>query len=85
LNHLENSSPKEQVSARESAGATTRRPGRIRSPDAIREDEPNVVLMLPSDLKEIVEQLNFTREWGRRLRCAHQRSSSNHEVDREEL
>jgi hypothetical protein len=67
LNHLENSSPKEQVSARESAGATTRLPGRIRSPDAIREDEPDVVRTLPWDLNEIVEQLNFIREWGRRF------------------
>jgi len=37
----------------------------IRSPDAIREDRPDVVLILPWNLKdEIVEQLRFIREWG---------------------
>jgi hypothetical protein len=37
----------------------------IRSPDAIREDKPDVVFILPWNLKdEIVEQLSFIREWG---------------------
>lgn len=37
----------------------------IRSPEAIREDQPDVVLILPWNLKdEIVEQLSFIREWG---------------------
>jgi hypothetical protein len=37
----------------------------IRSPDAIREDKPDVVLILPWNLTdEIVEQLSFIREWG---------------------
>jgi SAM-dependent methyltransferase len=40
----------------------------IRSPDAIREDRPDVVLILPWNLKdEIVEQLGFIREWGGRF------------------
>jgi hypothetical protein len=37
----------------------------IRSPDALREDKPDVVLILPWNLKdEIMEQLSFVREWG---------------------
>jgi SAM-dependent methyltransferase len=37
----------------------------IRSPDAIREDRPDVVFILPWNLKdEIVDQLSFIREWG---------------------
>jgi hypothetical protein len=37
----------------------------IRSPEAIREDQPDVVLILPWNLKdEIVGQLSFIREWG---------------------
>jgi SAM-dependent methyltransferase len=37
----------------------------IRSPEAIREDQPDVVLILPWNLKdEIMEQLAFIREWG---------------------
>ncbi len=40
----------------------------IRPPDAIREDRPDVVLILPWNLKEeIVEQLSFIREWGGRF------------------
>jgi SAM-dependent methyltransferase len=40
----------------------------IRSPDAIREDRPDVILILPWNLKdEIVEQLSFIREWGGRF------------------
>ena len=40
----------------------------IRSPEAIREDQPDVVLILPWNLKdEIVEQLSFIREWGGRF------------------
>jgi SAM-dependent methyltransferase len=40
----------------------------IRSPDAIREDKPDVVLILPWNLKdEIREQLSFIREWGGRF------------------
>jgi SAM-dependent methyltransferase len=40
----------------------------IRSPEAIREDEPDVVLILPWNLKhEISEQLSFIREWGGRF------------------
>ena len=36
----------------------------IRSPEAIREDRPDVVLILPWNLKdEITEQLGFIREW----------------------
>ena len=37
----------------------------IRAPEAIREDRPEIVLILPWNLKdEIVEQLGFIREWG---------------------
>jgi SAM-dependent methyltransferase len=37
----------------------------IRSPEAIRSDQPDVVLILPWNLKdEIMEQLAFIREWG---------------------
>jgi 2-polyprenyl-3-methyl-5-hydroxy-6-metoxy-1,4-benzoquinol methylase len=37
----------------------------IRAPEAIRDDQPDVVLILPWNLKdEIVEQLGFIREWG---------------------
>jgi len=37
----------------------------IRSPEVIREDRPDVVLILPWNLKdEIMEQLSFIREWG---------------------
>ena len=37
----------------------------IRDPDAIREDRPDVVLILPWNLKnEITQQLSFIREWG---------------------
>jgi hypothetical protein len=37
----------------------------IRSPDAIRADRPDVVLILPWNLKdEIMEQLSFIRDWG---------------------
>ena len=37
----------------------------IRAPEAIREDKPDVVLILPWNLKEeIIEQLSFIREWG---------------------
>jgi 2-polyprenyl-3-methyl-5-hydroxy-6-metoxy-1,4-benzoquinol methylase len=40
----------------------------IRAPEAIREDKPDVVLILPWNLKdEIVEQLSFVREWGGRF------------------
>jgi SAM-dependent methyltransferase len=40
----------------------------IRSPDAIREDKPDVVLILPWNLKdEIIEQLAFIGEWGGRF------------------
>jgi SAM-dependent methyltransferase len=40
----------------------------IRSPDAIREDRPDVVLILPWNLKdEIVQQLSFIVEWGGRF------------------
>jgi SAM-dependent methyltransferase len=40
----------------------------IRAPEAIREDEPDVVLILPWNLKEeISEQLSFVREWGGRF------------------
>jgi SAM-dependent methyltransferase len=40
----------------------------IRPPDAIREERPDVVLILPWNLKdEIVEQLSFIREWGGRF------------------
>ncbi|MDQ3609403.1 MAG: class I SAM-dependent methyltransferase [Actinomycetota bacterium] len=37
----------------------------ICSPDVLREDKPDVVLILPWNLKdEIMEQLSFIREWG---------------------
>jgi SAM-dependent methyltransferase len=40
----------------------------IRSPEAIREDRPDVVLILPWNLKqEIVQQLSFIRDWGGRF------------------
>jgi SAM-dependent methyltransferase len=40
----------------------------IRSPESIREDRPDVVLIMPWNLKdEIVEQLSFIREWGGRF------------------
>ncbi len=40
----------------------------IRSADAIREDKPDVVLILPWNLtEEIVAQLSFIREWGGRF------------------
>jgi SAM-dependent methyltransferase len=40
----------------------------IRSPEAIREDKPDIVLILPWNLKdEIVEQLSFIGEWGGRF------------------
>jgi SAM-dependent methyltransferase len=40
----------------------------IRSPEAILKDKPDVVLILPWNLKdEIVEQLSFIREWGGRF------------------
>ncbi len=40
----------------------------IRSPQAIREDRPDVVVILPWNLKdEIAEQLGFVGEWGGRL------------------
>jgi SAM-dependent methyltransferase len=40
----------------------------IRSPQAILKDKPDVVLIMPWNLKdEIVEQLSFIREWGGRF------------------
>jgi SAM-dependent methyltransferase len=40
----------------------------IRSPEQLREDRPDVVLILPWNLKdEIVQQLDFIREWGGRF------------------
>jgi SAM-dependent methyltransferase len=40
----------------------------IRSPEVIREDRPDVVLILPWNLKdEIVQQLSFIGEWGGRF------------------
>jgi SAM-dependent methyltransferase len=40
----------------------------IRSPEAIREDRPDVVLILPWNLnEEIMQQLSFIREWGGRF------------------
>jgi SAM-dependent methyltransferase len=40
----------------------------IRAPEAIREDRPDVVLILPWNLKqEIMEQLAYIREWGGRF------------------
>jgi 2-polyprenyl-3-methyl-5-hydroxy-6-metoxy-1,4-benzoquinol methylase len=40
----------------------------IRAPEAIRDDQPDIVLILPWNLKdEIMEQLSFIREWGGRF------------------
>ena len=40
----------------------------IRTPEAIREDRPDVVVILPWNLKEeISEQLSFIAEWGGRF------------------
>jgi SAM-dependent methyltransferase len=40
----------------------------IRSPEQLREDRPDVVVILPWNLKdEIVQQLDFVREWGGRF------------------
>jgi 2-polyprenyl-3-methyl-5-hydroxy-6-metoxy-1,4-benzoquinol methylase len=40
----------------------------IHAPDVLREDRPDVVLILPWNLRgEIVEQLGFIREWGGRF------------------
>jgi SAM-dependent methyltransferase len=40
----------------------------IHAPDVLREDRPDVVLILPWNLKdELVEQLAFIREWGGRF------------------
>jgi SAM-dependent methyltransferase len=40
----------------------------IRAPQAIREDRPDVVMILPWNLKEeIVQQLRFIEEWGGRF------------------
>ena len=40
----------------------------IRSPDAIRAERPDVVLILPWNLRtEIMDQLSFIREWGGRF------------------
>jgi SAM-dependent methyltransferase len=40
----------------------------ISSPERLREDRPDVVLILPWNLKdEIVQQLDFIREWGGRF------------------
>ncbi len=40
----------------------------ICSPDVLREDKPDIVLILPWNLKdEIIEQLSFIREWGGRF------------------
>jgi SAM-dependent methyltransferase len=40
----------------------------IRSPESIREDRPDIVLILPWNLKhEIIEQLSFIRDWGGRF------------------
>jgi SAM-dependent methyltransferase len=40
----------------------------IRSPDVLREDRPDVVLILPWNLKdEIMDQLSFIRDWGGRF------------------
>lgn len=40
----------------------------IRAPEAIREEKPDVILILPWNLKdEIMEQLSFIREWGGRF------------------
>jgi SAM-dependent methyltransferase len=41
---------------------------RIRPPEALREERPDVVLILPWNLKEeIVKQLSFIEEWGGRF------------------
>ena len=40
----------------------------IRSPDVLREDRPDIVLILPWNLKdEIIDQLSYIREWGGRF------------------
>jgi 2-polyprenyl-3-methyl-5-hydroxy-6-metoxy-1,4-benzoquinol methylase len=40
----------------------------VRSPEFIRENRPDVVLILPWNLKdEVMEQLSFIREWGGRF------------------
>jgi hypothetical protein len=40
----------------------------IRAPEAIREERPDVVLILPWNLREeIMDQLSFIREWGGRF------------------
>ncbi len=40
----------------------------IESPDVLRDDRPDVVLILPWNLKdEIIEQLGYIREWGGRF------------------
>jgi SAM-dependent methyltransferase len=40
----------------------------IRAPEALRETRPDIVLILPWNLREeIVEQLSFIREWGGRF------------------
>jgi len=40
----------------------------IRAPEALREDRPEVVLILPWNLRgEIMDQLSFIREWGGRF------------------
>jgi SAM-dependent methyltransferase len=40
----------------------------IRSPDALKEDKPDVVLILPWNIKdEIIEQLSFVRDWDGRF------------------
>jgi C-methyltransferase C-terminal domain len=40
----------------------------IRAPEALKEDHPDVVLILPWNLRdEIVDQLAFVREWGGRF------------------
>ena len=40
----------------------------IRAPDAIRETQPDLVFILPWNLKdEIMEQLSYVREWGGRF------------------
>jgi SAM-dependent methyltransferase len=37
----------------------------IRDPSAIREDEPDLILILPWNLRdEVVDQLSFVRDWG---------------------
>ena len=40
----------------------------IRDPEALREQRPDVIVILPWNLRtEIVEQLSFAREWGGRF------------------